>query len=102
MPMAMISFFEESPPLSIVTSLPELVTCITAVKIGAVDMAVGNVLGSNIFNILTIFISDLAFRKGPILSMGSSIHAVTALFGLVLSGVVIIGLNYAQRKNSPG
>lgn len=88
--------------VSIVTSLPELVASISAVKIGAVDMAVGNVLGSNIFNMFAIFISDLAFRKGPILSMGSSMHAVTALFGLVLSGVVIIGLNYRSKREYAG
>ncbi len=88
--------------VSIVTSLPELVSSIAAVKIGAVDMAIGNVLGSNIFNMFTIFISDLAYRGGPILSMGSSLHAVTALFGLVLSGVVIIGLSYRSKKQYAG
>ncbi|NLY74734.1 MAG: sodium:calcium antiporter [Firmicutes bacterium] len=88
--------------VSLVTSLPELVSCIAAVKIGAIDMAVGNVLGSNIFNIFTIFISDLAYRGGPILSIGSSLHAVTALFGLVLSGVVILGLSYRSKKQYAG
>jgi cation:H+ antiporter len=36
------------------TSLPELVTTIIAVKKGSVDIAVGNVVGSNIFNILFV------------------------------------------------
>ena len=36
------------------TSLPELVTTIIAVKKGSVDIAVGNVVGSNIFNILLV------------------------------------------------
>lgn len=88
--------------VSIVTSLPELVSSIAAVKIGAIDMAIGNVLGSNIFNMFTIFISDLAYRGGPILSIGSSLHAVTALFGLVLSGVVILGLSYRSKKQYAG
>jgi cation:H+ antiporter len=88
--------------VSIVTSLPELVSSIAAVKIGAIDMAIGNVLGSNIFNMFTIFISDLAYRGGPILSQGSSLHAVTALFGLVLSGVVIIGLSYRSKRQYAG
>jgi cation:H+ antiporter len=88
--------------VSLVTSLPELVSSIAAVKIGAIDMAIGNVLGSNIFNIFTIFIGDLAYRGGPILSMGSSLHAITALFGLVLSGVVVLGLSYRSKKHYAG
>ena len=36
------------------TSLPELVTSVVAARKGAVDMALGNVIGSNIFNILFI------------------------------------------------
>ena len=36
------------------TSLPELVTSVTAARKGEVDIAIGNVLGSNIFNILMI------------------------------------------------
>ena len=65
-------------------------------------MAVGNVLGSNIFNIFTIFIGDMACRKEPILSMVSSIHAVTALLGLALSGVVILGISYRSKKQYAG
>ena len=40
--------------VSIGTSLPELVTSIVACRKGQVDIAVGNVVGSNIFNILFI------------------------------------------------
>lgn len=94
--------FVGSIMISLVTSLPELVSCITAVHIGAIDLAVGNVLGSNIFNIFTIVLADVAYRKGPILSAGTQIHAVTALFGLILSGIVIIGLSYRSRRNYAG
>ena len=48
------------------TSLPELVTSVVAAKKGEVDMALGNVIGSNIFNILMVLgiagaISPVAF-----------------------------------------
>lgn len=48
------------------TSLPELVTCVTAAKKNAVDIAIGNIIGSNIFNIL--FVAGLAgvFSPNPI------------------------------------
>lgn len=46
------------------TSLPELVTSIVAAKKNEVDMAVGNVIGSNIFNIL--FVLGIATTISPI------------------------------------
>lgn len=46
------------------TSLPELVTSIVAARKGEVDMALGNVVGSNIFNIL--FVLGIASTISPI------------------------------------
>lgn len=70
------------------TSLPELITSIFAVRIGAIDLAVGNVLGSNIFNMNILLVSDIFYRDGYILSAASQAHVITALVGLVLSGLV--------------
>lgn len=74
------------------TSMPEVVTSIAAVRLGAVDLAVGNVLGSNIFNMTILLASDIFYRDGYILSVGSATHAITALVGLTLSGLVILML----------
>lgn len=54
--------------VAIGTSLPELVTTVVAVKKGSVDIAVGNVVGSNIFNMLLVgglsgFIVPLTLQK---------------------------------------
>ena len=76
------------------TSMPELVTSIVAVRMGAIDLAVGNVLGSNIFNMNILLVSDIFYRDGYIISAGSPTHAITALVGLVLSGLVALGLLY--------
>lgn len=46
------------------TSLPELVTSIVAARKGEVDMALGNVVGSNVFNIL--FVLGIASTISPI------------------------------------
>lgn len=79
------------------TSAPELVSTLAAVRIGALDMAVANLLGSNLFNIFIIAVDDVCFREGPILSRVSEIHAVTVLSALMMNGVAIIGLFYRPR-----
>jgi cation:H+ antiporter len=77
-----------------VTSLPELVVTVAAVRIGALDMGVANLLGSNLFNLCILAIDDLLFLKGPLLSHVSPMHAVSALSAMVMNGVVIVGLLY--------
>ncbi len=58
--------------LAISTSLPELVISFASVRLGFLDMAVGNVLGSNMFNLLIIFAADLALRGRNLLAYASS------------------------------
>ncbi|MCK7514287.1 MAG: hypothetical protein MZV70_66565 [Desulfobacterales bacterium] len=58
--------------VAIATSLPELTVSIAALRIGAVDMAVGNIFGSNLFNMLILAVQDIFYFKGPILSHVSS------------------------------
>ena len=76
------------------TSLPELAVTIGALRIGAIDMAIANLLGSNLFNMAILPIDDLFFTPGPILSYISSSHAVSALSGIMMTGVMIVGLVY--------
>ncbi len=52
--------------LALVTSLPELVATIGALRLKAYNMAMGNIFGSNIFNILILAIVDIFYRKGSI------------------------------------
>ena len=81
------------------TSLPELVVTISALRIGALDMAIGNLLGSNLFNIFILAIVDAAYMKGPILWIVSPSHALSAASAIVMTGLVIVSLVYrpAQR-----
>ncbi len=80
-----------------VTSLPELVVTIAALRLGAVDMAIANLLGSNLFNIGILAVDDLFFQRGPILSHVSPMHAVSAVSGVVMSGIVIVAVLYRPR-----
>ncbi|ABR46379.1 sodium/calcium exchanger membrane region [Alkaliphilus metalliredigens QYMF] len=80
------------------TSLPELVATIAAIKIGAHDMAVGNVFGSNIFNMIIITVADLAYSPGSIFSDINIDHTITAMAGIVLSAIALIGLFYRTQR----
>ncbi|MGM0369936.1 MAG: sodium:calcium antiporter [Bacillota bacterium] len=80
------------------TSLPEVVAAIGAIRINAYDMAVGNVFGSNIFNMTVIFAADLAYSGDAILSSISLAHGLTALLGLILASIATIGLFYRSEK----
>ncbi len=76
------------------TSVPEVVVTVAAVRIGALDMAIGNLFGSNLFDIVIVAVDDLCFLPGPILAHASPLHAVSALSAVMMTGVTIVGLLY--------
>ena len=78
------------------TSLPELVVSITAVRIGSMDIAVGNLLGSNIFNMLILSLDDILYIKGPLLVAVNPNHALSGLVTLLMTAVVGIGIIYSK------
>lgn len=87
--------------VAIATSLPELAVSLAALRIGALDMALANLLGSNLFNIVILAIDDLFFRAGPILSQVSQSHAISAFSGAIMSGLVIIAIVYRPPTRTP-
>jgi len=76
------------------TSVPEFVVTVSALRLGAVDMAIGNLLGSNLFDVLILAADDIAFTKGPLLSMVSPAHAISAFAAVIMSGIFIVALLY--------
>jgi cation:H+ antiporter len=84
------------------TSLPELVVTVSALRLGAVDMAIGNLLGSNLFDILVIAIDDIAYTKGPLLASVSPVHAVTAFAAVIMSGIFIVAVLYRPTSRFHG
>jgi cation:H+ antiporter len=86
--------------IAISTSLPELVVSVAAVKIGAINLAIGNLFGSNIFNIFILAIDDIFFIKGPILAFANQNHIISALSALLMTAIAIIGLTYHAEKKA--
>jgi cation:H+ antiporter len=85
--------------VAMTTSLPELVVSISAVRLGAFDLAVGNLFGSNAFNMAAFFFADLAYPGGGLLSTVSSTHALTALWAIIMMNIGLMGIIYrAERR----
>ena len=81
-----------------VTSTPEAAVTISALRIGALDMAIANLLGSNLFDILILAVDDLFYVEGPLLAAVSSSHAITALTAVMMSALVIVGLIFRPQR----
>lgn len=86
--------------VGVATSLPELVVSVSALKIGATQMAIANLFGSNMFNILIVAIDDLFYTKGPLLGAVSASHALTGLMAVIMSAIAIIGLAYRPKRKT--
>jgi cation:H+ antiporter len=84
--------------VAFVTSLPELVVTVAALQLGAVDMAIGNLFGSNLFNIAILAVDDIFFLPGPLFGSVSGIHAISAFSAIMMTGVAIVGLLYRPRN----
>ena len=92
------STFIGSMFLAICTSAPELVVAITALRIGAVDLAVADILGANMLNIAMIAPVDLAQTRGFVLSSVSSSQLIVASVAVVMTIVVIAGLRFRRSR----
>jgi cation:H+ antiporter len=84
------------------TSLPELVVTISALRLGVADMAIANLLGSNLFDILVLAIDDLLYPPGPLLSSASPSHAISAFAAVIMSGIFIVAVLYRPETRLRG
>ena len=84
--------------IAITTSLPEITVSVAAARMGSFDMAVGNLLGSNLFNIVILAIIDFFYLKAPVLRCVSPVNSLTAIATIIATGIVVIGLTYRSQK----
>jgi len=75
-----------------ITSAPEVAVTVAALRMGAVDLAIGNLFGSNLFNIAILAIDDLAYLPGPLFADVSISHAASAFSAMMMSGLAVVGL----------
>ncbi len=80
--------------IAITTSLPEIAVSLAAVRIGALDLGIGNVLGSNLFNLLILGLDDVFYRPGPLMADAASSHVVFIVAIVMMNGLFLIGLTY--------
>jgi len=83
-----------------VTSAPEAAVTISALRIGALDMAIANLLGSNLFDIIILAIDDLFYTKGPLLANVDVSHALTAFTAVMMSSLVAVGLTFRPQHRA--
>ncbi len=80
------------------TSLPEVAVSVSALRMGSLDMAVGNLLGSNLFNIFILAMDDLVYPKGSLLDDASETHIVSVFSTIIMSAIVIVGLTFRGSR----
>jgi cation:H+ antiporter len=78
-------------------SLPELVTALAAVRMGALTLAVGDILGGNAFDALIVAMSDAAYRDGSIFAAASPEQGFLLALAALLTSVLLMGLVYRER-----
>lgn len=82
------------------TSLPELVVTMAALRLGAVDLAVGNLFGSNLVNLALLGLMELLYLQGPMLEMVSRQHAGTGVMAMVMTGIAMAEMVYRPQKKA--
>jgi cation:H+ antiporter len=88
--------------MGLVTTLPEITVSIAALLMGAKEIAIANMLGSNLFNMTIIFIDDILYRKGPILSVVSKNNILTASVVAIMTAVIIVAMVIKEKKKILG
>jgi cation:H+ antiporter len=78
--------------VGLTTTLPETVTTVSALRLGAPDLAVANVFGSVAFNLFTVLVLDLAYRPAPVLAAVSREHLLSILATMTCVTLGVIGI----------
>lgn len=83
---------------AVITSLPELVTSVAAVRRGALNLAVGGIIGGNAFDVLFLALADVAYTDGSLYARIEPIHQLVIVTTILMTAVLLMGLVKRQRK----
>jgi len=75
------------------TSLPEFVASLAAIRMDAYDLAIGNIFGSNAFNMMLLVPLDVV-QPGSLMAVVSAGHGITCLSSILATQTVILGQLY--------
>jgi cation:H+ antiporter len=82
------------------TSLPEMVVTLSALRLGAVDLAVGNLFGSNLINLGILGLMGFLYVKAPLLQAVSTKHAGTGVMAIIMTGIAATEMMYRPQKKT--
>lgn len=84
--------------LAIATSLPELSTSISAMKMKQYELAFSDIFGTNIFDIVLIIMIDIFYTEGLIMNQIKSFSLIGAVVGIVITTIYLVGMVIKPRK----
>ena len=80
------------------TSLPELSSIVGALRLRRYQLALGDIFGTNLFNIQIIFIADLFYSGGPVLNEAGTFEIAAACLSVVMTGIFVVGMLERRDK----
>ena len=87
---------------AVVTSLPEFVTTLVAVRRGALQLAVGGIIGGNTFDTLFLPLSDMAYRDGSLYHAATNQDYFWVVTSALMTAILIGGLVVRERRRPAG
>jgi cation:H+ antiporter len=69
-----------------------------ALKIGSLDIAVGNLLGSNVFNMFILGLDDVFYTSGSLFKAIAPSHLLSVLVTIIMTAVVGLGLLFKPKR----
>lgn len=77
---------------ALVTSAPELVTTIAAIRFGALTLAVSNIFGTNCFNMLVVAAADMGYPHGSIYNDMAPVQMTWGLVSILMTAILLLGM----------
>lgn len=78
-------------------SLPELITALAAVRMGALTLAVGDILGGNAFDALIVAFTDWSYPGGSVFAAASRDQVFLLALALLLTAILLMGMLYREK-----